>query len=204
MNDVVTLNSLAALAIEHEADFEVFHGKTTHADKRVRAQMILSLEGCPDVRVAFGDKKHGQRINSITLAGNDKINVKQEQLLEALESNTATSQWQRVMDRDSTVININPSGDNKISLTGKIVGLPKLVEDETGFYQWHEYEVLIENHVLNTVTQKVQEAEPTRFFARIPIARGSAPNFADGTTLGMTGDYVFPHRIDVRSLTRKA
>ena len=108
------------------------------------------------------------------------------------------------MDRDSTVININPSGDNKISLTGKIVGLPTLVTDETGFYQWHEYEVLIENRFLNTVTQKVQESEPTRFFARIPIARGSEPHFVDGSKLQMTGDYIFPDRIEVRSLTRKA
>ena len=201
MNDVVTLKSLAALAIENDVDFEVFHGETTHADKRVRAQMVLSLEGCPDVRVAFGDKKHGQRINAITLAGNNKINVKQHQLLKAIEQNATNTTWKRVMTRESTVVNITPFGQNGIAIIGKTSGAPKLGRDATGFYHWHEYEMVIENHVFNPVTQQVVKTEPTRFFANIPVAPGQAPAYAEGTELKLTGEYLFPDHIKVSTLT---
>jgi hypothetical protein len=200
MENATTLKTLVSLAIEHDVDFEIYHGETTHSDKRVRAQMLISLKDCPEVRVLFGDKQHGQRLSSISLASNSKINVKKEHLLTAIEQNSTNSEWHRVMDRESNLINLTPAANNGIKVTGKTTGNPKLITDETG--SWHEYEIIIENHALNTITQQVIKTEPTRFHANIPVTPGTTPAYKEGTELELSGDYIFPDHINVHSLTQ--
>jgi hypothetical protein len=201
MNDIVTLKSLSALAIENEADFEVFHGKTTHKDKRVRAQMILSLTGCPEVRVSFGDSKHGQRINAITLAGNNKIVVKQEHLLAVLEDHRTSADWRRVMTGETPLFNINTAEDNRISIAANIIKrlssetiIPGNGEAET----WDEFEVQISNHVMVThsVDSEPVEIEPTKFYVK--SSRTKTPELLEMWEEGLegaelVGEYIFPN-----------
>lgn len=200
MENITTLKTLAGLAIDHDANFEIYHGETTHKDKRTRAQMILSLEGCPDVRILFGDKKHGQRLSSIHLAGNSKITIKQEHLLEALAKNSTTTPWRRIMENDTNVINIFPAANNEIKITGTIAGEPKTLTDETGTYHWHEYEILIENLAFSPTSQEVFTLEPTRFLATIPHIPGATQTYKEGTELELTGDYIFPATIHVNTI----
>lgn len=217
MNDVTTLKSLAALAIEHEADFEIIHGETTHKDKRVRAQMILSLTGCPEVRVLFGDAKHGQRLSSIHLASNPKVTVKQEHLLAVLADHRTASDWRRKMTRETPLFNINTAEDNMISLPA--VGIRR-VESVTALggggkasKTVDEYEVLIENHVMsardmtmaaNKVapsfnTPTVFKTDPTIFFVKVnheenPDFREHWHNGLQGAEL--VGEYIFPNTMN--------
>lgn len=205
MNDVVTLKSLSALAIEHEADFEVFHGETTHKDKRVRAQMVLSLTDCPEVRVLFGDAKHGQRISSIALASNPKVTVKQEHLLAMLENHRTAAGWRRAMTRETPLFNINPTEDNMISISANLV---KRMWSETTIDNGEsetvdEYEAWVSNHVASALTLSVfspapelVEVESTVFYVKVDHAEH--PEFKEHFDNGLqeaelVGEYVFPN-----------
>lgn len=207
MNDVTTLKSLAALAIEHEADFEIIHGETTHKDKRVRAQMILSLTGCPEVRVLFGDAKHGQRLSSIHLASNSKISVKQEHLLAALADHRATSGWRRTMTRETPLFNIHPAEDNMVSISGNIV---KKMWSETTVDNGEsetvdEYEVWVRNHVASALTLSVfspetelVEVESTVFYVKVNDEE--SPEFKEQFENAikepeLVGEYIFPNTL---------
>jgi hypothetical protein len=209
MNDVVTLKSLSALAIEHEADFEVFHGETTHKDKRVRAQMILSLSGCPEVRVSFGDAAHGQRISSITLANNPKITVKQEHLLTVLENHRTNADWRRVMmNRETPLFNIFPADNNLVSLTGNIV---RRFSRETAISSgktetWDEFEVRIANYVMDARYLNLSASDKTELFETDPTllyvkaSYDENPELRDAWEKGLreaeiVGEYIFPNRI---------
>lgn len=195
MNDVVTLKSMSMLALEHDVDFEVFHGETTHKDKRVRAQMILSLNGCPEVRVRFGDKKHEQRVSTVSLSRNDKIQVKLADLISAMEQNSTGNHWFRLMDRETPLFNIATTGDGLIVITGK-------VEEEDKEIDHHEidgefiasYRISVPNILLNTGTSKLVTATPTTFHAAMtqnPLAQSI------GKEVTVVGEYVFPDRIRV-------
>jgi hypothetical protein len=202
MNDVVTLKSLSSLAIEHEADFEIFHGETTHKDKRVRAQMILSLEGCPEVRVSFGDAKHGQRISSIALASNPKITVKQEHLLPVLEDHRTSADWRRTMTRETPLFNIRPVEDNLICISANIV---RRLSRETlisggNTETWDEYEVRIENHV-SVTGLGIHTTESTVFY--IKVDNNEHPEFREMWEEGLQeaeviGEYVFRNTLKFR------
>lgn len=207
MNDVTTLKSLSALAIEHEADFEIIHGETTHKDKRVRAQMILSLTGCPEVRALFGDAKHGQRLSSIHLASNPAITVKQEHLLTALANHRATAGWRRTMTRETPLFNINAAEGNMISISANIVKKmwTETTTENDESETVDEYEAWVSNHVASALTLSVFnpkpeliEVESTVFYVK--VNNEEHPEFKERFENNiqepeLVGEYIFPNTI---------
>lgn len=207
MNDIVTLKSLAALAIEHEVDFEVIHGETTHKDKRVRAQMVLSPADCPEVRVLFGDAKHGQRLSSIALASNPKVMVKQEHLLAVIADHSTNAGWRRTMTRETPLFNINPAEGNLISISANVV--KKMWTETTDTDGEKEtldhYEAIVRNHVATAMTLSVFTPEPelievesTVFYVKVDPEEH--PEFKEQwensiRELELVGEYIFPNTL---------
>lgn len=199
MNDVVTLKSMTMLALEHDVDFEVFHGETTHKDKRVRAQMVLSLKDCPEVRVSFGDKKHDQRVSTVSLARNYKIPVKLADLITAMKQNSAGNHWFRLMNRETPLFNIESMGAGLIVITGTVQkGAEQSDHLENGEF-CKFYQLSVPNKLLNSSTSTVVETAPTTFYAEMPLdAEGKNSVTANvGNEVTLVGEYVFPDRIKV-------
>ena len=195
MNDAATLKSMSMLALEHDVDFEVFHGETTHKDKRVRAQMILSLNGCPEVRVRFGDKKHDQRVSTVNLSRNDKIPVKLADLISAMEQNSTGNHWFRLMDKETPLFNIEITGDGLIVITGTVEEEDKDIDPhEIDGEIFDSYRISLPNILLNTGSSKLVTAAPTTFHAAM-----AQNTFAQsiGKEVTVVGEYVFPDRIRI-------
>lgn len=207
MNDIVTLKSLAAIAIENEVDFEVIHGETTHKDKRVRAQMILSPANCPEVRVRFGDAKHGQRLSSISLASNSKVPVKKEHLLAVIADNSTNTGWRRTMNRETPLFNINMAENNMVSISANI--LKKMWTENTDTDGEKEtldhYDAMVRNYVADARTLSVFSPEPelievesTTFYVKVDPEEH--PEFKEQwensvRELEIVGEYIFPNTL---------
>jgi hypothetical protein len=207
MNDVLTLKSLASLAIEHEVDFEVIHGETTHKDKRVRAQMVLSPANCPEVRVLFGDAKHGQRLSSISLASNPKVLVKKEHLLAAVAENSTNAGWRRTMTRETPLFNINTTENNMISISANVIKKmwTEITDTDGEKETLDHYEAVVSNHVADARTLSVFSPEPelievesTVFYVKVDPEEH--PEFKEQwensvRELELVGEYIFPNTL---------
>lgn len=194
MSEIMNLQKLVQMAIENDADFEVIHGVTTHKDKTVRAQMILNLQDVPSLHIAFGDKKHGQRVTLVALAGNRKINVKLADVIRALEANKVGQQWQRSLTSVETpLFNMEPTGDGKVRITGRINPTSYLVTNDDGS------EVTMQVTVTNFMLSKGQvvEVEPTLFNVSAPDSEEIQAKMEAGEEMTFTGNYVFPDAIVV-------
>lgn len=115
---MTTLIELINIALDNDVDFEIWHGETTHADKRTRTKMKIEIAGAPAVIIAFGDRKHGQLVSSISLSDNMKVPVKQEHLLAAMQQNKTPNQWRRDPDKTEPIhLNLQAHGTH-VSLRG--------------------------------------------------------------------------------------
>lgn len=188
MNDFATLKSMSMLALEHDVDFEVFHGKTTHKDKRVRAQMLLSLSGCPTVRISFADKKNDQRVSRVALSGNDRITVKLHDVVEVMKQNNAETQWARLMGSETPLFNISNIGAGLVRVIAKIGE-----KDE----ERNSYRISVINTLFNPATGKLVETSPTYFHAVMhkDMEKVDAELLTSGNEVTIVGEYVFPDRI---------
>lgn len=201
MNDIVTLKSMSMLALEHDVDFEVFHGETTHKDKRIRAQMVLSLKDCPAVRVSFGDKKHDQRVSTVALSGNYKIPVKLADLIVAMEQNHTGNHWSRLMDSETPLFNIQNIGAGLITITGVVEEHDEKIDRNMIEGEVRDtYRISVSNTLMNPVTADIINATPMTFHAELALHSDiEADEFIPqaGNEVTLVGEYVFPDRIRV-------
>lgn len=166
--DFVTLSSLTQHCIENDVDFEVWHGETTHKDNRVRTHLLVSPANSPEALVTFGDKQNGQRVSRVTLAKNDKIEVKLNDLIRAIRHNATTNKWKRAIQKETPLFNLKSTqGSVKVSGTNTTAN-SETFENREHHTAFHSYELLVRNFFMNAATEQVSEIDPTRFLLEIP------------------------------------
>lgn len=166
--DFVTLSSLTQYCIDNDVDFEVWHGVTTHKDKRVRAHLLVSPANSPEAVVTFGDRKFGQRVSYATLAKNNKISVDVNDLILAIRRNSAVNQWKRSIQKDTPLFNLKSSHGN-VQVSGTNTTADSETFENRGYAtSFHSYELLVRNFLMDSSTEQVSEVAQTRFKLEIP------------------------------------
>jgi len=193
MTDYNTLSTLTALAVENDVDIEIWHGETTHQDKRTRAHMLICPTDSPKVLVSFGDRKHGQRISRIALAGNDAIQVKEADLIQVMAENTTAKRWVRGIKQYTPMSQVLPFENGQVWVQGYVEPEGTLVD---GMYEY----VFVVRNFYGVPTEDglkdVREAEPTNFKVRFPEMLRNVPS----STFAITGKYEYPGRIVVSEM----
>lgn len=160
-NSIVTLESLAGLALQHEVDHEVWYADSTSGVRR--AKMMLSVAGHPTVIVDFGDKKHGQRVSRATVSGSGKINVQIEDVVQAMKKNAVTSTW-RTGDPETVSISshLMDAISDKVRIKGTILDFLGYVDN------CFIYRVSVKTFTFNSESQEREILEERIYTVKVP------------------------------------
>lgn len=152
-----TLASLVQLCLNHDVDFEIYHGESTNKNGS-RATMLLDFSPKPSIRVDFGDKKHGQRVSRIHIANNHHLTVKVDDLVKSITENTVGKAWgtQAAGTADDvTAILRKGMGYDTIATSGKVVNGAQFVDMNDGTFLC--FKLAVAHYVRNTVTGEISQ-----------------------------------------------
>jgi len=165
------IKQIIDLCIEHEVDFEIFHGKVNGGD-RVKAQMLVNIS--PAVRVDFGDKKHNQLVSRVQVAGNHYLKVDVEDLIKSITGNQVRNDWRNAAAAPEITgafqkppLNANPQ---MVSLQGEISSAAILDGTDAVF------NMKVLQSVYNTVTKETQGLTPILIEVRRDLATWNPEN----------------------------
>lgn len=192
-NVIPNLANITNTVIENDADFEVWHGKSQNGS--VRTHMLLHMNGLPSVHIRFGDKKHGQRVSDITLAGNENVHVKYDDLMVILTENEAYSDWKRSSTNDGAEENrvianfLKNHGNDKVSVSGEILDIQENNDNIVVFIESVKY-LMIGEEVFDTESETFNIVIDRKLI-------NEDDDFSISSDTTVVGNYSYPNKIIV-------